>query len=98
MREMDAFEQAYKNGYAAGLKAAERNGRWVCNEDSEDGYYHHMCSDCKVDAPFHYAYVDDYDEGLDGEWFYLGQRENGIVEHMGNYCPNCGARMDLEVS
>lgn len=23
MREMDAFEQAYKNGYAAGLKAAE---------------------------------------------------------------------------
>jgi hypothetical protein len=23
MREMDAFEQAYKNGFAAGLKAAE---------------------------------------------------------------------------
>jgi len=23
MREMDAFEQAYKNGYAAGMKAAE---------------------------------------------------------------------------
>lgn len=23
MREMDAFEQAYKNGFAAGMKAAE---------------------------------------------------------------------------
>ena len=32
MREMDAFEQAYKNGFAAGMKAAEekiaRHARW----------------------------------------------------------------------
>lgn len=40
MREMDAFEQAYKNGYAAGMKAAEEkivrckdceNHRWYTN-------------------------------------------------------------------
>ena len=69
-------------------------GKWVVNRESEDGYKHHMCNKCKTEAPFHYTYVDDYDEGLDGEWFYLGQRESGIVEHMGNYCPNCGAKLE----
>lgn len=40
MREMDAFEQAYKNGYAAGLKAAEEKivrckdcKHYECDED-----------------------------------------------------------------
>lgn len=70
------------------------HGRWVINRKSEDAYTHHMCSKCKTDAPFHYTYVDDYDEGLDGEWYYLRQRVNGIVEYMGDYCPNCGAKMD----
>ena len=41
-------------------------------------------------------YEDDYDEGLDGEWFYLGKRENGTIEHLTNYCPNCGADMRRE--
>ena len=52
MREMDAYEQAYKNGYAAGMKAAEekivrcreckhleryQNANWC--EVFDDGYY-----------------------------------------------------------
>ena len=28
MREMDAFEQAYKNGYAAGQRDAVKHGVW----------------------------------------------------------------------
>ena len=69
------------------------HSEWVVNHKSEDSYNHHMCNKCKTDAPFHYTYIDDYDEGFDGEWFYLGQREDGIVEHMGTFCPNCGADM-----
>lgn len=75
----------------------QKRGKWVVNRESEEGYKHHMCNKCKTEAPFHYTYIDDYDEGLDGEWFYLGQRESGIVEHMGNYCPNCGAKLEGRV-
>ena len=28
MRDMDAFEQAYKNGYAAGQRGAVKHARW----------------------------------------------------------------------
>jgi hypothetical protein len=54
-----------------------------------------MCSHCKTEAPFHYIYVDDYDEGMDGEWYLLGQREDGIEEVLSKRCHNCGAKMDV---
>lgn len=68
-------------------------GRWVVNRKSFDGYEHHRCSHCGTDAPFAYTYRDDWDEGMDGEWYYLGQIDDGIEEQMGFYCPNCGADM-----
>ena len=63
MRMMDATEQAYKNGYAAGLKAAERRAKWeaVCDNPLVNMY---RCSAC------------------------------GYVFARGNYCTNCGARME----
>ena len=67
--------------------------RWIVNHKNPDGYNHHVCSRCKTEAPFEYKYIDDYDEGLDGEWFYLGQRESGIAESLTKFCPECGANM-----
>lgn len=69
-------------------------GAWVVNRKSLDGYIHHRCSFCGTDSPFVYTYHDDWDDGVDGEWYYLGQIEDGIEERMGLYCPNCGARME----
>ena len=39
---------------------------------------------------------EDYDEGIDGEWEYLGVRDNGINEHITKFCPECGEKMDYE--
>ena len=70
-----------------------RHGEWVKHDESKDDFYHHRCSICKVDAPFHYVETEDYDEGMDGEWYPMGLRITDIVEHLTNYCPNCGAKM-----
>jgi uncharacterized protein YegP (UPF0339 family) len=71
-----------------------RHGEWVEHDESKDDFYHHRCSICKVDAPFNYVETEDYDEGMDGEWCLMGLRIADIVEHLTNYCPNCGAKMD----
>ena len=81
------------------LYKEDKRGRWVrhfrkCEDD--DGFRHHMCSYCKTEAPFHYIYADDYDEGMDGEWYLLGQREDGIEEVLSDFCPRCGATMCLK--
>ena len=70
-------------------------GEWVDDENGTE-WDSHQCSVCKKSPLSEMIYEDDYDEGLDGEWFYLGKRENGIIEHLTNYCPNCGAKMDKE--
>lgn len=72
-----------------------KHGRWVVNPESYDGFKHHMCSNCKNDAIFDYVYEADFDEMLDGEWDYVGQRESGISEHLTKRCPNCDAKMDV---
>ena len=69
------------------------HGRWVEHGESVDGYYHHKCSNCEADAPYDYKMREDWDEGLDGEWFFLGLTDVGITEHITPYCPNCGAHM-----
>lgn len=70
-------------------------GEWVYDENDTE-WTSHQCSVCKKSSLREAIYEDDYDEGLDGEWFYLGKRQIGIIEHLANYCPNCGAKMDGE--
>lgn len=43
MKEIDALEIAYKNGYEKGVQEAKGTARWVI---STDGYYPY-CSKCK---------------------------------------------------
>ena len=77
--------------------AQVRHGRWIEHEETpDDAYRHHKCSECNVNAPFDYNMREDWDEGMDGEWDLLGLVDDGINEHLTDYCPNCGAKMDLE--
>ena len=68
-----------------------RHGEWVKHDETRDGFCHHRCSICKVDAPFHYLQTEEYDEEIG--WS-MGISTTGIYEHLTNYCPNCGAKMD----
>ena len=70
-------------------------GEWVDDENGTE-WDSHQCSVCKKSPLSETIYEDDYDEGLDGEWFYLGKRENGIIEHLTNLLPQLRARMDGE--
>lgn len=69
-------------------------GKWIIDETYKDGYEHYKCSHCNTPALFDYVMYEDYDEGTDGEWEYLGMRDNGINEHITKFCPECGEKMD----
>ena len=94
----------YPQWYANKIKSIQsadvatvRHGRWIEHEETpDDAYLHHKCSECNVNAPFDYNMREDWDEGMDGEWDLLGLVDDGINEHLTDYCPNCGAKMDLE--
>lgn len=68
-------------------------GRWEKFKGTSSGWEQHRCSACKAEAIFEYTYIDDYDEGIDGEWECIGQKEDGIIEHLTDFCPHCGADM-----
>ena len=71
------------------------HGRWIEHEETqEDAYSHHKCSECNVNAPFYYKMREDWDEGMDGEWYSIGLVDDGINEYLTDYCPNCGAKME----
>ncbi len=78
---------------ALALDDLRPKGRWEVIEETSSGWKQHRCSVCKSEAIFEYTYSDDYDEGIDGEWEYIGQREDGIIEHLTDFCPSCGADM-----
>lgn len=88
-----AYCKAFKN--AADVVPVV-HGRWEEHDESSDDYWHHKCTNCNVDAPFDYKYREDWDEGMDGEWYPIGLVEDGIIEHITPFCPNCGAKMDLK--
>ena len=73
-----------------------RHGEWDSKYDEHDGFYHHFCTECKNLAIFTYDEQDDYDEGMDGEWYLLGKNIVGIKENLTDYCPNCGSKMYKE--
>ena len=73
------------------------HGRWIEHEETqEDAYSHHKCSECNVNAPFYYKMREDWDEGMDGEWYSIGLVDDGINEYLTDYCPNCGAKMEVD--
>lgn len=71
-----------------------RTGRWIERLHGDGEFVHHMCSECKADAIFQYIIEDDWDEGMDGEWYSIGKITTGIEEYLTNCCPNCGVKMD----
>lgn len=73
-----------------------RTGRWIERLDGDGEFVHHMCSECKADAIFQYIIEDDWDEGMDGEWYSIGKITTGIEEYLTNCCPNCGVKMEQE--
>ena len=94
---VDAIDIKDVDAIPAADVAPVRHGRWIKHEETlEDAYWHHKCSECNVNAPFDYKMREDWDEGMDGEWYSLGLVDDGINEHLTDYCPNCGCRMDLE--
>lgn len=69
--------------------------KWILAEDGPtDEWVHHKCSSCNTLALFNYLYAEDFDESIDGEWYSLGLKETGMSEHITQYCPNCGEKMD----
>ena len=73
-------EQDIKDAPAADV-APVRHGRWICKYDPTYGLTDITCSRCRDTRSIEGCY-----EGVNGES--LWDQEN--------YCPNCGAKMDLE--
>lgn len=44
--------------------AEVKHGEWEEHDSSEDNFYHHRCSICKVDAPFNQRHSTGWIEGL----------------------------------
>ena len=78
MKTHDATEEAYKNGYEDGKRDAVKHGRWV---DSKGDTVAIDADGC----PLHSCTCS-----VCGEWLTASDEYACI----GNFCPNCGARMD----
>lgn len=89
MWEHDATEQAYKRGYEKGYEAGKKDavvhGQW---EDGRCSICHEEALSTSWDEPI---YDYDWEENL--RYAYT---ETHTEWHLTNYCPNCGAMMDLE--
>ena len=75
-----ATEEAYKKGYEDGKRDSVVHGRWECVYDEDWGETDVTCSHCKDTRTINGCYVTS-----NGKPCYFED----------NYCPNCGAKMDL---
>ena len=65
---------------------------------NKDGYTHHYCSHCGVDA-INYPVMGEYfDENFDGELCSTGFMQTRIHEFLTPYCPHCGVKLILNDS
>ena len=90
-------ESEWIRGYKDGLTAAfdllakaptieaepVKHGRWNVANDGT-----HFCSECGCDASYTW---DDIDR------FFINSADD-VPDRISNYCPNCGCKMDLEVT
>ena len=65
---------------------------------NKDGYTHHYCSHCGVDAINYPVMEEDFDENFDGELYSTGFMQTGIHEFLTPYCPYCGAKLSIDNS
>ena len=65
---------------------------------NKDGYTHHYCSHCGVDAINYPVMKEDFDENFDGELYSTGFMQTGIHEFLTPYCPYCGAKLSIDNS
>lgn len=104
MNPHDATETAYRNGYAAGMADARKNGHWIYSVQSR-GYDCHVtakCSECgwdwfSKDGVGNYssvfgAFIMNYrGREYEAETFLL---DNARKNNKFKYCPCCGAKME----
>ena len=67
------------------------NGRWLFDSITE----RYFCSACNEQALYTSRDVPEYDYDWEENLRY-SYTETYIEEHLTDYCPNCGAKMDLE--
>ena len=82
MNTYEATEQAYKNGYEQGKKDAVKRGRCFWCEPGEEA-----CGTC-----VRFYSIDGTEDRCSAEF---NAPKCAYYEPI-NYCPNCGAKMDLE--
>lgn len=71
--------------------------KWL-NTDNEDGYTHHCCGNCGIEAISYPVMVEDFDEDYDGELYLIGFIQTGIHEFLTPYCPYCGVKLSIDDS
>jgi hypothetical protein len=83
MNIADDLVSAFNDGYRQGREDAVVRGEWKLYGNDDDSGMSYWCTVCN------FQLSDDlfYSEYKNGRWI-----ENGVFK----YCPNCGAKMEVE--